>query len=316
MKKKTKRTGHFNRALALLFTALLVLQAAALGSGLSMTADASEAADVSVTAGTSEAASAPDAVNAPAAADTAETESAPEAADVSEAANAPEAVRSSGAANASGAADTSEAAADIQKKSRETGNAGSGSTENDSKKNSSAENAGTENNPEKNSSAENNRAETGKAGTSGKKSRDSETGSREMLKEKKTDTLSPQVSLVSNTGGEDRDGLLHVNDTMEFVLCVEDRNPPEENQLQAQVFVREEGAGDGERKLLAARADYSGEMVFQAGDIENAGLALADGRKYVIEAFAWDDAENEGRGPAGDRRHQDREGCPSQRIQP
>ena len=27
MKKKTKRTGHFNRALALLFTALLVLQA-------------------------------------------------------------------------------------------------------------------------------------------------------------------------------------------------------------------------------------------------------------------------------------------------
>ena len=85
MKKKTKRTGHFNRALALLFTALLVLQAAALGSGLSMTADASEAADVSVTAGTSEAASAPDAVNAPAAADTAETESAPEAADVSEA---------------------------------------------------------------------------------------------------------------------------------------------------------------------------------------------------------------------------------------
>ena len=295
MKKKTKWTGHFNRALALLFTALLVLQAAALGSGLSMTADASEAADVSVTAGTSEAASAPDAVNAPAAADTAETESAPEAADVSEAANAPEAVRSSGAANASGAADTSEAAADIQK-SRETGNAGSGSTENDSKKNSSAENAGTENNPEKNKSAENNRAETGNAGNSSKKSRDSETTSREMLKEKKTDTLSPQVSLVSNTGGEDRDGLLHVNDTMEFVLCVEDRNPPEENQLQAQVFVREEGAGDGERKLLAARADYSGEMVFQAGDIENAGLTLADGRRYVIEAFAWDAAENEGRG--------------------
>ena len=30
---------------------------------------------------------------------------------------------------------------------------------------------------------------------------------------------------------------------------VEDRDPPEENQLQAQVFVREEGAGDGERKL-------------------------------------------------------------------
>ena len=72
MKKKTKRTGHFNRALALLFTALLVLQAAALGAGLSMTADASEAADVSETAGTSEEASAPEAVNAPAAADTAE----------------------------------------------------------------------------------------------------------------------------------------------------------------------------------------------------------------------------------------------------
>ena len=203
-----------------------------------------------MTAGTSEAASAPDAVNAPAAADTAETESAPEAADVSEAANAPEAVRSSGAANASGAADTSEAAADIQKKSRETGNAGSASTENDSKKNSSAEN---------------NRAETGNAGNSGKKSSDSETGSREMLKEKKTDTLSPQVSLVSNTGGEDRDGLLHVNDTMEFVLCVEDRDPPEENQLQAQVFVREEGAGDGERKLLAARADYSGSHLHTTG---------------------------------------------------
>lgn len=174
MKKKTKWTGHFNRALALLFTVLLVLQAVPLGSGLSMTADASDAADVSETAGTSEAAdvsemagtseaaSAPEAVNDPTAADTAETENAPEA-------------------------------ADIQKKSREsraTGNAGNGCAEND---------------PKKNSSAENNRAETGNAGTNSKKRSDSETGSREMLKEKKPDTVSPQVILVSNTGGEDRE---------------------------------------------------------------------------------------------------------------
>ena len=277
MKKKTKWTGHFNRALALLFTVLLVLQAVPLGSGLSMTADASEAADVSETAGTSETA------------DVSETAGTSEAADVSETAGTSEAASAPEAVNDPTAADTAETenapeAADIQKKSREsraTGNAGNGCAEND---------------PKKNSSAENNRAETGNAGTSSKKRSDSETGSREMLKEKKPDTVSPQVILVSNTGGEDPDGLLHVNDTMEFVLCVEDRDPPEDNQLQAQVFVREEGAGNEDRKQLAARANYLGEMVLQARDIENAGLALEDGRRFVIEAFAWDTAGNEGRG--------------------
>ena len=233
MKKKTKWTGHFNRALALLFTVLLVLQAVPLGSGLSMTADASEAADVSETAGTSEAT------------DVSETAGTSEAADVSETAGTSEAASAPEAVNDPTAADTAETenapeAADIQKKSREsraTGNAGNGCAEND---------------PKKNSSAENNRAETGNAGTSSKKRSDSETGSREMLKEKKPDTVSPQVILVSNTGGEDPEGLLHVNDTMEFVLCVEDRDPPEDNQLQAQVFVREEGAGNEDRKQLAA----------------------------------------------------------------
>lgn len=209
MEAKRNRRGQFNRALAVLFTALLLLRAAHLQPELSMTASASEA------------------VGAAEAADTAETADAAEASDTS-------------------------GIADGQEKKHQEGP-------------EISENSGTE--------------------SSGK-----------TMKAMDPDTVSPQVILVFNTGGEDRDGLLHENDTMEFVLRVEDRDPPEDNQLQAQVFVREDGAGNEDRKQLAARADYSGEMVFQGRDIENAGLALVDGRRYVIEAFAWDAAGNEGRG--------------------
>ena len=259
MKEKKKRTGQFNRAMVLVFTAMLLLQAVPLQYKLSMTANASEAVNVS------EASNALEVSNASEAANTSETSNASETADASETAVISETAKASEASNAlettdaSEASNASEPAADTEKKTQEK--------------------------PES-STAESSTAETGTA----------ETGSKKAVKEEKTDTLPPQVSLVSNTGGEDRDGLLHVNDAMEFVLAVEDPDPSQEDQLQAQVFVRQEGAGDGERKLLMPRGDYSGQMAFRGEDMENAGLALEDGRKYVIEALVWDAAENEGRG--------------------
>ena len=259
MKEKKKRTGQFNRAMALVFTAMLLLQAVPLQYKLSMTANASEAVNVSEASNALEVSNASEAANTSETSNASETADASETAVISETAKASEASKALETTDASEASKASEASADTEEKMQEK--------------------------PES-STAETGTAETGTA----------ETNSKKAGKEKKTDTLPPQVSLVSNTGGEDRDGLLHVNDAMEFALTVEDPDPSQEDQLQVQVFVRLEGAGDGERKFLMPRGDYSGRMVFRGEDMENAGLALEDGRKYVIEALAWDAAENEGRG--------------------